>query len=87
MPKKLSNGQDLIVFSIHVFPNPTQNKVYINSNHVLQKISVYNALGQQVYQSSNIKYYREIDFETFANGVYVIQFQSASGDVFSKRVV
>ena len=87
VPKKLSNGKDLRLFSVHVFPNPTQNKVFINSNHVLQKISVYNALGQQVYQSSNFKYYGEIDFETFANGVYVIQFQSASGDVFSKRIL
>ena len=67
-----------------VYPNPTSDKLTINSNLDNLEISLFSTLGQKVYQSNgNIK---NIDVSLFDSGVYLLKI--ASGDhTISKKII
>ena len=56
---------------ISVYPNPTSNRIYIESNTEV-KSSLYNISGKRlgVYNA------KEIDMSTFSNGIYIIDVES-----------
>ena len=67
--------------SVNIFPNPAKDKVYISSNTIINRVSIYNIFGQLVYKSSEKENKANIDISSFANGVYLVK---VFGDGFSK---
>jgi hypothetical protein len=66
-----------------VFPNPAQNKVYINffDNAAACDIYIVNTLGQEVYSEREDKTYtgiKIIDLSTLENGTYFINIEMNS---------
>lgn len=53
---------------IIVFPNPTRDKLNIETDDVIQKIEIYNVFGVQVYSKENAN--PSVDLESFTGGVY-----------------
>ena len=52
------------------FPNPTNSILFIESNEIPVKVSIYNVLGKEVISTENAK---EIDVSGLPSGVYIIR--------------
>ena len=68
-----------------VYPNPTSSIVHVEAEN-LRQISVFNELGQQVYESPAEGNEFELDLADQEPGIYFIRIETASG-ITTKRVV
>jgi hypothetical protein len=72
--------------ALEVFPNPVQNILYwTNTSESVDKVFVYNILGQLVLQS-NVKG-NMLHISTLENGTYTVQFVGANGTMIANRKV
>ena len=62
---------DTSINSIRVFPNPTSNRIFIQSSSEV-KSSIYNISGRKM----GVYYSNEIDMSSFNNGIYIIDIES-----------
>ena len=65
--------EDLSVFNIDVYPNPTKNKVYIKSVNSC-KLKIYNLLGELILEKDIINELTEIDLSKQDSGIYYFEF-------------
>ncbi|MEM9848155.1 MAG: T9SS type A sorting domain-containing protein [Bacteroidota bacterium] len=69
---------------ITFFPNPVVDQLFIQSNLVLDRIELFNNLGQRVWvQTSNLE---SIDMTNLPSGVYTINFHTKE-DVWSSSLL
>ena len=77
-----------IVFAgtTNIFPNPTKGIINILSddNNAIKKISVYNSLGQFLFDNQNDKM---IDISTFPKGIYFVNIKNKNGKIDTFKVV
>jgi len=71
--------------TIKIYPNPAQNKVYIDApQHNITQVTVYNLLGKQIaHVQDNLM---EIDLSKMASGLYVLKIETTNGTI-SKKIV
>ncbi len=62
--------------SITVYPNPTTGNITIHASTAIGMVSVYNSLGELVYQQKTNDTDVQIDLSQHAAGVYMIQAQN-----------
>ncbi len=62
--------------SVLVFPNPASNKISVQFTSQIQKISVYNVLGQTVFTKQNSADSIEIELSDWKPGMYFIEAES-----------
>lgn len=55
------------------YPNPVQNVLNMSANENITSVSVYNMLGQEVYNNSINASNYTIDTSNFANGTYIVE--------------
>lgn len=67
-----------------VYPNPTSDIVKIEAENI-QTISIYNMLGEMVFESAASGNAFEYDFSNNESGVYLVRIETAQG-VVTKRV-
>jgi len=65
--------EDLSVFNIDVYPNPTKNKAYIKSVNSC-KLKIYNLLGELILEEDIINELTEIDLSKQDSGIYYFEF-------------
>lgn len=72
------NENDIKSKLVTIYPNPTNDFIYINSRVLNDyKVSVYNNLGQFVLQKIfNDDHENYISFENFKSGIYFIKFEN-----------
>ena len=70
-----------------LYPNPSQDRVYIEANNtfVISSVSIYDVLGKQVYYSKNIAD-DVIDVSNLKSGLYIVNILS-NGISVSKRII
>ena len=66
----LSVGDNVFEVDVSVYPNPTDNYLFIEGNKNPISISIYNLLGAEVIATSNTD---KIDVSELSNGVYIIK--------------
>ena len=76
----------LEVLKTLVFPNPSNDVVYINLPEFTQKVEVYNLNGGLVQQQVPQKQVAEINIKELPKGVYVVKMYSGRGVVTSRFV-
>jgi len=59
--------------SFRIYPNPVVNVLNISSNEVVEKVAVYNVIGQLVNQVAPKTASPTIDFSTMKSGVYFVE--------------
>ncbi len=69
-----------------IYPNPTNSILNIQSNNPIQKVSVYNYLGELVIQE-NDQALNQINVEQLNKGIYVIRMMGKNGRVFNEKFV
>jgi hypothetical protein len=79
---------DFLNTNIIVYPNPANNYITIQQPQFLKAstISIYNALGELVYQTSSTNLSETIPTENFAKGIYTVNIQTQVGTVFKKLI-
>ena len=68
-------------YEISIYPNPTKEKLSIQSksNHILNKISIYNMFGVLLKNYETANY--EIDVSTLSGGTYIIDIGTNKGKI------
>jgi hypothetical protein len=89
----VDNPQDLLDQSIHVFPNPTVNKVTVQFNAPVFEVSSITVkdfsgriVNHHVFENNQTLQEWLIDLSNEANGLYLIQINTNQGTV-NKKVV
>ena len=58
------------VTAFTIYPNPTKNLINIDTTSEIEKIDIYNSLGQRV--NSVVGNKKEVDVSTLSNGIYFL---------------
>ena len=69
-----------------IYPNPTNSILNIQSDKVIQKVSIYNYLGELVIQE-NGQAINQINVEQLNKGIYVIRMTGKESNVFNGKFV
>lgn len=74
--------------SINVFPNPSTGKINLVSAIAnVEAISVYNAIGEIVFEDKKTSLKNELDLTTLPNGVYILKAKTEAGIVTKKITI
>ncbi len=76
----------LTVENIFVFPNPTTSSFSINSTREYQNISVYNSLGELVYECKKAVQNNKTDISTQPSGIYFCKVRFDNGEKVMKII-
>jgi hypothetical protein len=79
----LSLGDNAFELDVSIYPNPTDNYLFIEGNKNLISISIYNLLGAEVIAKSNTD---KIDVSELSNGVYIIKISDGIGQTDRKFI-
>jgi len=71
---------------IEIYPSPANNTLNINYND-MQKIEVYNIVGQKIYSKEVSSNNTAINTTKFENGTYVLSITTTNQAVVSKKFV
>ena len=71
---------------INIFPNPANDLITISSDKLIEAISLYNVLGQEVISSRPNNNNQTIDIASLNSGVYIIK-TTIAGATSSSRIV
>ena len=87
----LSIGNGAFIVPVTIFPNPVKDYLQItldeNAKAVDYTLRVYNALGQVVCEKEMTGASMEISTQTWASGIYTLQFLKAGNFAGSTKVV
>ena len=72
--------------NIRMYPNPTSSLVTIEANDVIENVTLYNVLGQQVLAKSSNGNSITLDVENLQTGVYVVK-TTIGGVIATSRLV
>ncbi len=80
---QLSIEDKILDNSLKIFPNPTDNILFIRGNKNLMNVSVYNMLGKEVLSKINTN---NIDVKVLPKGVYIIKISDDVGQINRKFI-
>lgn len=69
-----------------LYPNPTTDYVYINTDENLTKYTVYDATGKEVQQGTFEEQYM-INLQSLHKGLYYIQISTAKGNTETSKIL
>ena len=77
---------DFEVSNVALYPNPATNVLNIESTSMIEKVSVYNLLGQEVISQTPNSELVTLDVASLQVGVYVVK-TSIDGNITSTRFI
>ena len=77
--EQLLPNEGLSGYSLSVHPNPTTGIIKIISNKTIDKVFIYDYVGDLIKE---LKYEKEVNISEFASGVYFLGIQSEG--IFAK---
>ena len=78
--------EDVVAENVNVYPNPAKSVVNVYAEN-LNKVTVYNSIGQVVYTQTADADNMMIDVESWSNGLYYINLETKSGAKSSQKVI
>ncbi|WP_456441752.1 T9SS type A sorting domain-containing protein [Psychroserpens sp.] len=72
-------------FIFQLYPNPTKNQftIQLNNSSILEKVTIYNTLGQAIFTSKNTV----VDTSKLASGSYIIEITTNTGKAAKKLII
>ena len=80
---QLSIEDEMLDNSLKIFPNPTEDILFIKGNKNLMSVSIYNMLGKEVLSKMNTN---NIDVKVLPKGVYIIKISDDVGQINRKFI-
>ena len=68
-----------------VYPNPTLNKLYLNSKKVIKKVSLFNIVGDKILSFNSDK--KEINISHFSKGIYILRIQFEDHKSIVRKII
>lgn len=84
LKKKPDVVNDILVSDINIYPNPANNKIYVDGEGAVI-VEVYNSLGQIVANVEGTDN-TSVDVTSLDSGVYVVRVINSEGNVNTKKV-
>ena len=81
-----ANGYDNSDVNFTVYPNPTKEKLFINSEQTIQKIVIFNLLGQQIRTFKVNFKSGEINISKLNKGMYFLNLKLINGGSISTKI-
>jgi hypothetical protein len=78
--------EDVVAENINVYPNPAKSVVNVFAEN-LNKVTVFNSIGQVVYTQVADSDNMIINVESWTNGLYYINLETKDGAKSSQKVV
>jgi len=75
--------EDQTQLDISIYPNPTDNTLFISGNKTPITVSIYNVLGKEVLSVKNTN---NINVQALPSGVYVIRISDGVGQTNRKFI-
>ena len=72
------------IHDIQIFPNPTKNKLNINSKYKINKITIINLLGKKVIEKTSLLNY--VNLNKLPKGVYILKIDFENG-ILNKKII
>ena len=76
--------------SIFIYPNPTYGNIFIEAKDIINKIVVFNHLGENVLtksiNSANLQKEQNINLSNFAKGIYHIQI-TINNEIINHKII
>lgn len=72
--------------TVNMFPNPTSDNVTITAKSIIESVSVYNVLGQEVMTTSPKADSVTINISDFQSGVYLVK-STVDGTTSTSRII
>ena len=82
----LSIASEESLSKVSIYPNPATNSVYINSSEVIDIITLYTILGQEVYSKKGASNGLEINLSNHPSGTYIVKLQT-QGSIQSMKLI
>ena len=77
LPQALESNSS-IFNAFTYYPNPVSDVLKISNNDIISSVSVFNMIGQLVYEKDFDLTALEINFEPFSKGIYIIKVKSGA---------
>ncbi len=71
---------------VSMYPNPANNSFKVRATNTIDKIIIYNTLGQKLQELNPKKDSENIDISSYKSGLYLIQVDSDGKSVTSKLI-
>lgn len=71
--------------TLNIFPNPTSNYIYINSNTSISNYQISNSLGQLI--KSEKFYNQRIEISDLINGIYFIKITTSDNKIITQKIL
>lgn len=81
----VSTNDNSIQDNVHLYPNPTAEKISISSDDPIKSASLYNINGTQIMQMKS-EQIKEMDFSTFPPGTYFLRLYT-DNHVITKKLI
>ena len=88
---ELSEPYEFIVTSVeeyetkfNVYPNPVNDRLFIETTEDIKEVIIYNIVGVPVYQGSNIT--NSIEVSNFSEGIYFVRITTDKGEATKKFI-
>lgn len=79
--------ESIDVNNIDVFPNPSSGTIYIESDHIIKTISIYNIQGKLLKLHKPNATNLNLQFEDLAKGLYLLQLNTNNGSSIKKIIL
>lgn len=88
-PKLVTGAKDQTVPKMQVFPNPTSDYLYLQSNFPLQEVRLVNHLGRTILLQTELlrNEYYHIKIPALPPGIYWLSAQSQAGIISQKIII
>ncbi len=73
--------------SIKLSPNPFTSSFSIDSDSQIEKIEIYNYLGERIYSKSNVQLNETINTEDWQSGIYFMEILQSDGSSSSQKLI
>lgn len=70
--------------NVMVYPNPANTTVFIQGEHLIQKVELYNLLGQKVSEKLCNTRYASLEVNDIAEGMYIVKIKTEKGNIVNK---
>ena len=74
--------------TIAIYPNPAQNKLFIEGENGIKAVTIYDISGRLIHQISYLGFSnsREVSTENLVQGTYLVKIKTESGEGVRKIV-
>lgn len=78
---------DYSLSKFEIYPNPVSNLLHINGQKIIERIVIFNVLGEVVYSNDMSFKNGQIDCSNYPNGVYYLQIEIEDNVLPRKKII